>query len=176
LRAGGADGLLPTHACTPDGARLPIFSAVLAAEVEERCGEPVQMMQLRQGIFDDATISVIASNTVDEICRLAECQLDVRRFRPNILVRALRPVAFQEDTWLGGVLSFGGGENATAVAVTMRDIRCAMVNLDPDSARSSPEVLQAVVRANKNNAGVYGTVIRVGQIAVGQTITLNRAN
>jgi hypothetical protein len=132
------------------------------------------MMKLRQGIFDDATISVIATDTVEEICRLAECPPDVRRFRPNILVRALKPTPFQEAGWLGGVLSFGRADGAPAVAVTMRDIRCAMINLGPDSAASSPEMLKAVVRANGNNAGVYATVVRIGEIAVGQTVTLRR--
>jgi hypothetical protein len=47
-----------------------------------------------------------------------------------------------------------------------------MVNLDPDSARPAPEVLKAVVRANRNNAGIYGTVTRTGRLAVGQSIFL----
>jgi hypothetical protein len=46
------------------------------------------------------------------------------------------------------------------------------VNLDPDSARPTPEVLKAVVRMNQNNGGVYGTVICTGRLAVGQTIFL----
>ena len=70
----------------------------------------------------------------------------MRRFRPNVVVRLLRPVAFQEDEWLGGVLSFGEGDDAPAITVTMHDVRCSMVNLDPDSAGPAPEVLKAVVR------------------------------
>jgi len=70
------------------------------------------------------------------------------------------------------VLSFGEGDNAPAVAVTMRDIRCAMVNFDPDSARPAPEVLKAAVHLNHNNAGIYGTVTRTGRLASGQTIFL----
>jgi hypothetical protein len=50
-----------------------------------------------------------------------------------------------------------------------------MVNLDPDSARSSPEVLKAVVRANQNKAGIYGTVTRGGPLAVGQSINWHGA-
>jgi hypothetical protein len=56
----------------------------------------------------------------------------------------------------------------------MRDVRCAMVNLDPDGPGTSPEVLKAVVRANGNNAGVYATITRTGRIAVGQTVRLHR--
>src|SRR5206468_10139654 len=130
------------------------------------------MMQLNHGIFDEASISMIASDTVREIVRLAGRSPDVRRFRPNIVVRLLRSVPFQEDEWLGGVLSFGEGDDAPAIAVTMRDVRCSMVNLDPDSATPAPEMLKAVVRANQNNAGVYGTVTRTGRLAVGQTVFL----
>ena len=179
-REDGAQGDLPTHVRTPDGQEMPVFGEDLAAEVGRRYGAPVEMMQLRHGIFDEASISVIASETVREIGRLAgrnfDVQsLDVRRFRPNIVVRLLRSAPFQEDEWVGGVLSFGEGDDAPAIAVTMRDERCSMVNLDPDSARPAPEVMKAVVRAHQNTAGIYGAVTRIGRLAVGQTIFLRAA-
>jgi len=173
-REDGAQGDLPTHVRTPDGQEMPVFAEELAAEVGRRYGAPVQMMQLRHGIFDEASISVIASDTVREIGRLAGQSLDIRRFRPNVVVRSLRPVPFQEDEWLGGVLSFGkkDDDDTPAVTVTMRDVRCSMVNLDPDTASPAPEVLKAVVREHQNTAGIYGTVTRIGRLAVGQTIFL----
>ncbi len=174
-RDGGDQGDSPTHIRTPEGEELPVFGERLAAEVGRRHGAPVQMMQLKHGIFDDACISAIASETVREISRLAGRSPDVRRFRPNVVVRLLRSVPFQEDEWLGGVLSFGEGDDAPAIAVTMRDVRCSMVNLDPDSATPAPEVLKAVVRANQNNAGIYGAVIRTGRLAAGQAVFLHAA-
>lgn len=175
-REDGAQADLPTHIRTPDGQEMPVFGEDLANEVGRRYGAPVQMMQLRHGIFDEACISVIASDTVREIGRLVGRSLDIRRFRPNVVVHLLRSGAFQEDEWLGGVLSFGeGGDDAPAIAVTMRDERCSMVNLDPDSASPAPEVMKAVVRANQNNAGIYGAVTRTGRLAVGQTIFLRGA-
>jgi uncharacterized protein YcbX len=174
-REDGAQGDLPTHIRTPDGEEMPVFGEDLAAEVGRRYGAPVQMMQMRHGIFDEACISVIALDTVREIERLAGRSLDVRRFRPNVVVRSLRSVPFQEDEWLGGVLSFGEGDDAPAITVTMRDLRCSMVNLDPDSASPAPEVMKAVVRANQNTAGIYGAVTRIGRLVVGQTILLRAA-
>ena len=103
--------------------------------------------------------------TVREIGRLAGRSPDVRRFRPNVVVRSLRSVPFQENERLGGVLSFGEGDDAPAITVTRRDVRCSMVNLDPDSTSPAPEVLKAVVRANQNNAGIYGAVTRIGRLA-----------
>jgi len=174
-REDGTQGELPTHVRTPDGGELPVFGEDLATEVGRRHGAPVQMMQLRHGIFDEASISVIASDTVGEIGRLAGRSPDVRRFRPNVVVRSLRSVPFQEDEWVGGVLSFGEEDDAPAVSVTMRDLRCSMVNIDPDSASLAPEMMKAVVRANQNTAGIYGTVTRIGRLAVGQTIFLGAA-
>ncbi len=175
-RQGDAPGDIPTHVRTPDGEEMPVFGENLAAEIGHRYGAPVQMMHLRHGIFDDASISVLALDTVHEITGLARVPPDVRRFRPNVVVRLLRSVPFQEDQWLGGVLSFGDGDDAPAITVTMRDVRCSMVNLDPDSAAPAPEVLKAVVCANQNNAGIYGAVTRIGRLAVGQTIILHGAD
>ena len=97
---------------------------------------------------------------------------DVRRFRPNIVVRLPRPHPFEEDNWVGGVLLFGDPGEGPRVSVTMRDVRCSMVNFDPDSGRADPEVLKSIVRTHQNTAGVYGTVIRIGRVTVGQTVRL----
>lgn len=167
------DGL-PTHVRTPEGQSFPVYGEELAAEIQRRGGPPVHMTYLRHGIFDDAGLSVIARDTVEEIGRLAECTPDVRRFRPNVVVRPLQAKAFQEDEWIGGALCFGDDDDAPAIAVTMRDARCAMINFDPDTAVVEPEMLKSVVRANQNNAGIYGTVTRTGPIAVGQKIYLIR--
>jgi hypothetical protein len=165
---------LPTHVRTPEGAELPVFGEELAAEIGRRHRAPVQMMHLDRGIFDETPISVITSTTIAEVCRLAERPADVRRFRPNILVRSTRAAPFEENDWVGGVLTFGDGNDAPAVTVTMRDVRCVMVNLDPDDASHDAGVMKTVVRENQNCAGIYATVTRTGRVAVGQTILLHR--
>jgi MOSC domain-containing protein len=165
---------LPTHVLTPGGEPMPIFGEALATEIGRRYGHGVEMMQLKHGIFDDATVSVITTDTVREIGRLAGRSADIRRFRANIVVRSTRAVAFEEDEWLGGVLMFGDAHDAPAVTVTSRDVRCTMVNLDPDGGSPSPELLKTVVRANQNTAGIYGTVTRIGRLAIGQAVVLQQ--
>jgi len=164
---------LPTHIRTPDGEDLPLFGEDLSAKVGRWCGVPVQMMHLKQGIFDETSVSVIATETVREVGRIAGHSADVRRFRPNIVVRLLRLTPFEEDKWLGSEISFGKEEDAPPVAIPCRDVRCPMVNFDPDTANAAPEVLRAIVRATQNNAGVYGTVTRIGLLRVGQTVFLH---
>jgi uncharacterized protein YcbX len=90
-REDGAPGDIPTHIRTPSGEEMPVFGEALAMDVGRRYGAPVQMMQMNHGIFDDASVSVIASDTVREIGRLAGRSTDVRRFRPNVVVRLMRP-------------------------------------------------------------------------------------
>lgn len=58
------------------------------------------------------------------------------------------------------------------MSVTARDVRCVMINLDPDTAIQDKRVLKMVVRLNKNNAGVYGTVVQTGTIRVGDPVRL----
>ena len=162
-------GHLPTHVRTPDGDECGIFGPEVATDVSRRHGAPVEMTHLSRGIFDEASISLIASATVDEIARLSKRPSDVRRFRPNILVRTFRTLPFEEDDWVGGALSFGAA-NGPIIGVTNYDERCAMVNFDPDSAHAAPEVLKAIVHERGNRAGVYGTVTRRGRVEVGQPI------
>jgi uncharacterized protein YcbX len=169
-RGPSADEALPTHVRTPEGEELAAFGPELAAEIGRRHGAPVEMMYLSRGIFDEASVSVITAATVGEIGRLAAQPADVRRFRPNVLVSSLGSVPFEEDEWVGGVLSFGETDEAATIAVTNHDERCSMVNLDPGSALSTPDVLKAIVRARDNKAGVYGAVTRRGRVAVGQPV------
>jgi len=168
-----ADGL-PTHVRTPEGEVLPVMGEALAAEIGRRHRAPVQMMHLRGGIFDEASVSVITTGTIDEVCRLAGNESDVRRFRPNVLVRSARSLPFEENEWVGGVLTFGESADAAAVGVTTRDVRCVMVNIGPEDGAMAPEMLKAVVRRNENCAGVYGTVTRAGTMEVGQRVLLHR--
>jgi uncharacterized protein len=170
----GGENNLPTHVRTPQGNEMTIFGDELAAEIERRHGAPVQMMHFRNGFFDDATISVIAADTVTEIGCMTETSPDARRFRPNILVSLLDANPFGEDNWLGGMLVFGDREEGPRIGVTSLDARCSMVNLDPDSAHSSPEILKSIVGRNQNNAGIYGTVIRTGRLSRGQAVFFTR--
>lgn len=93
-----------------------------------------------------------------------------RRFRPNILIASSRAVPFEEDDWVGGVLTFGDAAEAAALWVTHRDERCSMVNYDPESSRSAAEVLMVIARSRDNKAGVYGAVTRQGRLAAGRPV------
>ena len=165
----GENGV-PTHVRTPDGRELELTGSELRDELAGRAGAEVELMRLRHGMFDDAPVSLIATTTVAEVERAAGRPVDIRRFRPNFVIRSRDPRPFVEDGWVGKVVRIGEAEDAPRVAVTMRDLRCLMINFDPDTAENDPDVMKTVVRLNANHAGVYGTVIRSGAVAVGATL------
>jgi uncharacterized protein len=162
----------PTHVRTPAGMEVELRSAELQREVAERFGSSVELMKLKHGIFDDASVSVISLATIAGIGREAGMDIDRRRFRANIVLETHNLDPFLEDGWVGGRLVFGDGEPRPAVSVTVRDLRCMMINIDPDTGTQDARVMKTVVRLNKNNAGVYGTVVQTGTICVGQPVSL----
>ena len=167
--------LLPTHVRTPDGKEYELGSDELREELSSRYGSDLELMNLKHGIFDEACISVISLSTVHGVARESGRGVDLcdlRRFRPNVVIETDSAEPFQEDKWVGRTLMFGEGTSGAAVRVTMRDERCVMVNLDPDTAERDAEVMKTVVRMNENYAGVYGTVVRAGELRVGQVVTL----
>lgn len=163
---------LPTHVRTPAGTHVELRSTELQTEIAKRFGNGVELTKLQHGIFDEASVSVISLATIAGIGSKAGVELDRRRFRANILLQTLDHQPFLEDGWVGGKLVFGNAEPRPVVTVTSRDPRCMMINLDPDTGAQDGRVLKTVVRLNKNNAGVYGTVVQTGTIRVGDPVRL----
>lgn len=165
---------LPTHVRTPAGLEVELRSEALQRELAERFGSGLELMMLKHGVFDDAPVSVIALATVAQLAGVAGLPVDPRRMRANVLIETDVPAPFGEDEWVGGTLVFGDGEATAAVSVTARDVRCVMINFDPDTGQQDTRMLKTAVRLNNNNAGVYGTVVRAGTIRVGQRVSLLR--
>ena len=164
---------LPTHVRTPDGKEYELRSEELRQEISGRHGSDLELLNLKHGIFDEACISVIARATVHGIERESGRTVDPRRFRPNIVLETDCAQPFQENDWVGRSLVFGEGNPGTAaVRITMKDERCVMVNFHPDTAERDSEVMKTIVRLNANYAGVYGNIISLGELRVGQLVTL----
>ncbi len=163
---------LPSRVRNPAGQELGLQSDELRIELEQAHGAPLHLMEISNGIFDDAPISLIAASTIDAISREAGVPLDSRRFRPNLLMETVEGRPFEEDQWVGRMIHIGEGEEAPVLAICVRDVRCVMINLDPATAAADPRMLKAAVRLNENCAGVYATVVRCGQVSRGDVLYL----
>ena len=171
LRENGAP--LASRVRTPSGRDLELRGDELRAELSAAHGAPVELMQLDNGIFDDAPISLIGAASIAAIGAAAGIPLDPRRFRNNFLIETPDGVPFTEDRWVGRTIRIGDAPDGPAISVALRDVRCVMINLDPDTAASDPRILKAAVQLNENCAGLYASVIRTGTVRVGDALYLS---
>jgi uncharacterized protein len=167
-----AEDALPTRVRTPQGEELELNGDALRAEITAAHGAPVQLMHLKNGIFDDAPLSIITTSAIAAVTGEAGVDADARRFRPNLLIETANGSSFPEDAWVGRTLRIGEGDDAPAVSVSVRDLRCVMINLDPETAAPDARLLKAAARMNDTCTGVYATVTRTGPIRVGDALYL----
>src|SRR5215510_10257739 len=118
------DEPLLTHVRTPEGQELALDSAELQNSIAEKFGSAVELMKLKHGIFDEASVSVINLATMAAIGREVGEDLDTRRFRANIVIATDSSEPFLEDGWIGGRLVFGSNDVGPVVNITMCDLRC----------------------------------------------------
>jgi uncharacterized protein len=150
---------------TPAGDELDVVDPALAAEL----GVGVRVIKQDRGVFDTMPISLITTQTVANLGAVVGRELDVLRFRPNLLVEAAGDAAFREDEWVGSVLRIGEAR----FRVDQRDERCVMVNVDPTTAERDPAILRAIARERDACLGVYGTPVHPGRVAVGDAVWLD---
>jgi uncharacterized protein YcbX len=148
----------PVIVQTPSGATFDVGDPALRAEL----GSEVRVIKQDRGIFDTMPLSLITTQTISRLGGIVGMELDVRRFRPNILVDSVDPTPFAEDTWVGRVLRIGD----LRMRIDKRDGRCVVITIDPLTTERSPAILRAVARDREGCLGVYGSVVEPGRIAV----------
>jgi len=149
---------------TPSGTELDVVDPALAAEL----GHGARVIKQDRGIFDTLPISLITTQTVAGLGALVGARLDVRRFRPNLLIEAPDGGPFPEDAWVGSVLRFGGAR----VRVDKRDQRCVVVDVDPATSQRDPAVLRTIAREREACLGVYGSTVQPGIVHTGDEVAL----
>ena len=153
----------PTLVRTPGGGELDVADPALAAEL----GPGVHVIKQDRGVFDTMPLSLLTTQTLAAVGRLAGTDVAAERFRPNLLVDASGR-AFSEDTWVGRVLRIGG----LRMRVDQRDKRCVMVTIDPVTLGRNPAILRAIARERGGWLGVYGSTVEPGRVAVGDPVEL----
>jgi uncharacterized protein YcbX len=166
------DDVLPSRVRTPNGEELELHGDALRDEITAAHGAPVELMQLRNGIFDDGALAMITTRSIATVSSEAGVGAEPRRFRPNLLIETSDSSPFPEDAWVEQTIRIGDGEDAPSVSICTRDVRCAMLNIDPDTAAANPRLLKTAVRLNQNCAGVYATTIRTGTVRIGDVVYL----
>lgn len=157
----------PTLVRTPSGTELDVTDPALAAEL----GDGVRVIKQDRGVFDAFPLSLLSTQTVATLGGMIDMELTALRFRPNLVIEPADGAfpGFPEDAWTGRTLRVGG----MRMRVDLRDQRCAMVTVDPDTLDREPAVLRAIAQQRENKLGVYGSTVQPGPVAVGDEVELD---
>ncbi|MDP2291932.1 MAG: MOSC domain-containing protein [Actinomycetota bacterium] len=98
---------------------------------------------------------------------LPDSAIDIRRFRPNLLVDTGSAVGHPEFDWVGRRFAIGSAVIEIAVACP----RCVMVTREIDQhVPADRAVLRHIVRDLGQDVGVYATVVQPGTISAGDRL------
>jgi hypothetical protein len=154
-----------TLVATPEGDEFDVTDPALRA----RLGDGVRLIKQNVGVFDDLPLSLISTRTLGGLAQLTGRALEVERFRPNLLVEPDGDAGFPEDAWLGATLQIGDA----GMRVDRRDPRCVIVTMDPQTGERDHTVLRQIAGHRDTCAGVYGTTVSPGRVAVGDPVILS---
>ncbi|WP_159993893.1 MOSC domain-containing protein [Roseomonas sp. 18066] len=103
---------------------------------------------------------------------LPDAVLDLRRFRPNLMVM-LDDVsaAMPQDEWLGREIRLG----EAVLRATIPCVRCGFTSMEQPGLPMDPRVLQHLVQDFGRNFGIYCEVLVPGQLREGDALALGPA-
>ncbi|NWF60893.1 MAG: MOSC domain-containing protein [Fischerella sp.] len=107
-------------------------------------------------------ISLVSQGTVDRLSELAGQAIDVRRFRPNIVVDGVP--AWGEFDWVGQEMQLGSAR----ILVTARINRCLNIDVNPETGERDIWLLSLLQKHFQHTqTGVLAQVISSGNVAIG---------
>jgi uncharacterized protein YcbX len=149
-----------------------IFARDSDAELPDLSGMPPEITEFESPpgtYFDAYPLLLITEESLSTLARLApRSRVDVRRFRPNIVVRAGSDEPYPEQTWIGRRLQFGAAE----LEIVTSCPRCVMITRPFADLPEDRSLVKTVVREADHNLGVYARVAQPGAIATGDQAVL----
>ncbi len=143
----------------------------LAARHPDR--SPLQLVGDRTGKTrypdrEPVHLSLISQLTLDELGSIAGKPIDVRRFRPNVLLEGV--AAWTEFNWIGQEIQLG----TARLEITAPINRCLNIDVNPDTGERDIPLLSLLQKHFKHKqTGVLAKVISDGTVAVGDKIIYN---
>lgn len=152
---------------TPEGERLSLSDSSFTSHFEKRFGRELELRFSQRAMQDACPVSLLGLATVKSLSEEAGLPLEHTRFRANFYIDWDNGKPYYEDTLVGSSLRIG--ENLI-FTVVQNNMRCAIITLDPATAKASPEVGKLVARNHGNCFGVYGSVLREGNVRQGDAV------
>jgi uncharacterized protein YcbX len=140
---------------------LPDFGPIIAAMREFRSGPPDYFDAFPLLILSEKSLATIAAAAPDS-------RIDVRRFRPNLVVATESDEPLPEQAWIGRSLRIG--DALLSVAATCP--RCVMTTHAFADLPKDPRIMRHLVKRAEGNLGVYAVVTEPAEVRTGDAIQL----
>jgi uncharacterized protein YcbX len=124
--------------------------------------------------FDLAVVHVLTTATLDRLRELyPPGRFEVRRFRPNIVVRTPDDAnGFVENDWIGSTVRIG---DEVRLSITGPCPRCVMTTLAQGDLPKDSGILRTAAQHNQVNVGVYAAVVQGGEIRRGAAVMVEQS-
>jgi len=120
--------------------------------------------------FDAYPLLLLSTNALAAMQRAApDSRMDVRRFRPNLLISVDSAERFPEAGWSGRTLRLGSARLRLELACP----RCIMTTHGFADLGRDPAIMRALVRENAGNLGLYASILEPGAVAVGDRLVFD---
>ena len=96
-------------------------------------------------------ISIITEQSIAAVERAVGYELNHHRFRPNLTIRSFDERQFPEDRWVGELLVFGERTDSLRIRIKRKDVRCMIVNLDPQTSLKTADILKYIVNPERTS-------------------------
>lgn len=155
-----------------------------AASVDKYCpdvpgtdghGQITQLFLPEGTFFDSCSVHLLTTATLACLRALyPEGDFDVRRFRPNCLIKPIPPTSnkdgFIETDWVGTVLGIG---DRVRLQIDSACPRCVVTTLAQPGLPKDLNILRTTATHNHVNAGIRASVLQGGEIRCGDPVVLN---
>ena len=156
----------------PDGRAIRGDDPGIDAALSAHFGEPLRLVEER-GVshLDEGPVHLVTTSSL----RTLQAQLgpiDVRRFRPNVVLDTPDPGGTPEAGWVGRTVGIGNG---VVLEVTSRTPRCIMVGQAQRALTADPRILPRIANDHDLFFGVMAAVRRTGHVRLGDRAVLEAA-
>ena len=172
----GFDRKLRLVSTAPAGLSVELPAGTLSGSMSNVTEVPIGIGAPPGAFFDYGCVHLIATSTLHHLQSLyPQGRFDVRRFRPNIVVRS-QESPFIENSWIGRMVAIGG---EVVLRITIPCVRCVTMIMPQFDLPHDPGILRTVAQHNMQDlgdfgvlpcAGVYADVVQPGAIRRGDTM------
>ncbi|RST76086.1 MOSC domain-containing protein [Siminovitchia acidinfaciens] len=159
---------------TPEGKVFEWGDEELFTEIENKSKRKVSPITYNPshvplGAIEEEHIQLVTDVSVEKLKEIWGKSVNYRRFRPNLLISLVDKTPFVEEEWFGKRIKIG---RQVELELKRHCERCMIITVDPDNAERDPSLLKTVVKERENRFGIYATVIKTGEIHVGDEAVL----